>query len=140
MLHCSNTFILPIISARSSYLPIKPQTKGLYAALQQHFFLLFLMKPTQLLLHAACADSLQRARNNATHFLYAEPDAHVVIVANAGAVEMALSQPHPTDPLLKLCSNTLKNIKKQATTQEVVPAAIAYIVQKQKEGWLYVRA
>lgn len=96
--------------------------------------------PTQLVLHAACADSLIRARNNATNFLKHEPTAQIEIVANAGAVAAALDTTHPTDGLLRLCGNTLNNTKKQATTQKVVPAAIVYLIKLQQDGWIYVRA
>lgn len=95
---------------------------------------------TQLLIHAACSDSLGRARNNASNYLKQDPTAQIEIITNAGAVAAALENPHPTDTLLRLCGNTLTNTKKQATTQKVVPAAIVYLVEKQKEGWLYIRA
>lgn len=96
--------------------------------------------PTRLILHATCSESLTRARNNAKNYLLQEPSAQVEIVANAGAVVAALDTPQDTDNLLRLCGNTLKNSKREASTQKVVPAAIVYLVEKQKEGWLYIHA
>lgn len=95
---------------------------------------------TQLLIHAACADSLQRARNNARNLLLNTPDAEIEIVVNAGAVAAALSNEHETDSLLRVCENTLNNTQQQATTQTVIPAAIVHLVKRQKQGWLYIRA
>lgn len=95
---------------------------------------------TRLVLHATCADSLTRARNNAKNLLLHEPSAKVEIVANAGAVAAALDSPQDNDSLLRLCGNTLKNTQREATTQQVIPAAIVYLVQKQQEGWLYIHA
>ncbi|MEZ2721248.1 hypothetical protein ACBP46_07425 [Paenalcaligenes hominis] len=95
---------------------------------------------TRVIIHAACADSLQRARNNANNLLLSMPEAEVEIVVNAGAVAAALAQAHNTDALLRVCENTLKNTHQQAGTQQVVPAAIVYLIEKQQEGWVYVRA
>lgn len=95
---------------------------------------------TQLIIHAACAESLQRARNNTRNLLLNSPDIEIEIVINAGAVTAALAQKHETDSLLRVCENTLKNTQQQTTTQQVVPAAIVYLVERQKQGWLYIRA
>lgn len=95
---------------------------------------------TRLVLHASCSESLTRARNNANNYLMHDPSAQVEIVANAGAVAAALDTPQDNDHLLRLCGNTLKNTKREAGTQKVVSAAIVYLVEKQKEGWLYIHA
>ncbi len=95
---------------------------------------------TQVIIHAACADSLQRARNNARNLLLNNAETEIEIVANAGAVTAALAKAHDTDALLRLCENTLKQTQQQATTQKVVPAAIVHLIERQAQGWLYVRA
>lgn len=95
---------------------------------------------TQLVLHATCADSLQRARNNAKNLLMHDASAEIEIVANAGAVAAALDSPQDNDQLLRLCANTLKNTQRDANKLQTVPAAIVYLVEKQKAGWLYIHA
>lgn len=97
---------------------------------------------TRLLLHASSAEALIRARNNAQNYLKAEPEAQIEIITNASAVPAALENPHPTDELLYLCGNTLDKLQLQPTqaNQKVVAAAIVYLVQKQKEGWIYIHA
>ena len=95
---------------------------------------------TRVIIHAACAASLQRARNNAYNLLLSSPETEVEIVVNADAVAAALAQPHNTDALLRLCEHTLKSTHQQAGTHHVVPAAIVYLIEKQQEGWIYIRA
>ncbi|MES1951434.1 hypothetical protein S4A8_11276 [Salinisphaera sp. S4-8] len=97
--------------------------------------------PLQLIIHAADAASLARARSNAANFVAARPKAEVEIVVNADAVAAALEAPHTTDAYLRLCANTLE--KKQLSapaTLARVPAAVVYIAERQRAGWAYMRA
>ena len=96
--------------------------------------------PTRVIIHAACANSLQRARNNAYNLLLSRPETEIEIVVNAEAVAAALAEEHNTDALLRVCENTLKHTQQQTGTHQVVPAAIVYLVEKQQEGWIYIRA
>lgn len=95
----------------------------------------------QLLIHAPTAASLERARRNAVNLKKADPQASVEIVANAGAVAAALSEPHPTDEHLLLCQNTLSATAAQAPAHiQTVDAAVLHIAQRQHAGWAYMRA
>lgn len=96
----------------------------------------------RVLLHAPTADALIRARSNAKNLLAAAPDTECEIVVNAAGVAACLDARDPaTDGLLRVCSNTLK--AKNLTPPDdlvLVPAAVLYLVEKQGEGWLYIRA
>lgn len=98
-------------------------------------------EPLRVLIHAPTADALRRARRNAANLLQAEPHAQVAIVANAAAVAAALAEPHPTDVHLLLCANTLAATGVAAPPGlGVVPAAVLYLAQCQRDGWAYIRA
>ncbi|WP_348765960.1 hypothetical protein [uncultured Salinisphaera sp.] len=98
-------------------------------------------KPLKLIIHAADAPSLARARSNAANFMAAAPDAQVEIVINADAVAAAIDSPHATDTYLRVCANTLAN--KQISAPETltrVPAAVVHVAERQRDGWAYMRA
>src|SRR5690625_952335 len=93
----------------------------------------------QVILHATTAEALQRARNNAVNLAKQWPNSEVEIVANAGAVSAALEQPHATDACLRLCQNTLQRMELQCPEHiQTVPAAVVWIVERQKQGWHYL--
>lgn len=99
------------------------------------------MTPLRVLLHAPTAEALARARRNAANLHNARPDAEVLIIANAGAVAAALATPDATDPLLRLCRNSLaaKRLDNTAGYAEV-EAAVVTLAERQAEGWAYIRA
>ena len=95
----------------------------------------------RILLHAPTAGALDRARSNARNLLKLHPDAQLEIIANAGAAPGAvvLSDPE-TDPLVIVCTNSLNKQGLQAAPgQRQIASAIAYLAQRQIEGWQYVR-
>ncbi|TMV79225.1 hypothetical protein FGG78_26050 [Thioclava sp. BHET1] len=98
--------------------------------------------PLNLVIHAPSEAALKRARANAKNLLAAAPDAHCEIVVNADAVAAALATPDPaTDPLLRICANTLRN--KGITAPEgvqTVTAAVLHLAERQRDGWQYIRA
>jgi NitT/TauT family transport system ATP-binding protein len=94
-----------------------------------------------VVLHAPNEVALQRARNNAANLEQASPDAQIEIVVNAGGVAAALSQSHPTDRLLVFCRNTLDNTGQEAGPgATVVPSAVLHLVERQRDGWAYIRS
>lgn len=99
------------------------------------------MAALRVLLHAPTAEALARARRNARNLGKARPDAEVLIVANAGAVAAALATPDETDPLLRLCRNSLaaQGLKNPTGLAEVEAAVVA-LAELQAAGWLYIRA
>lgn len=99
------------------------------------------MATLRVLLHAPTAEALARARRNAHNLSKARPDAEVLIVANAGAVAAALASPDETDPLLRLCRNSLaaQGLDNSAGLAEV-EAAVVTLAERQAEGWAYIRA
>src|SRR5690625_7376003 len=95
---------------------------------------------TRVLLHASTPEALNRARNNAVNLAKQWPNSEVEIVANAGAVRAALEQTHATDACLRLCENTLQRLDLQCPEHlQTVPAAVVWIVERQKQGWHYLR-
>jgi NitT/TauT family transport system ATP-binding protein len=99
------------------------------------------MIPLRVLLHAPTAEALTRARRNAANLHNARPDAEVLIIANAGAVATALATPDATDPLLRLCRNSLVAQGLDNTRELVeVEAAVVTLAERQAEGWVYIRA
>ena len=99
------------------------------------------MTPLRVLLHAPTAEALTRARRNARNLMTARPDAEVLIVANAGAVAAALAIPDETDPLLRLCRNSLAaQALDNAAGLAEVEAAVVILAERQAEGWAYIRA
>ncbi len=97
--------------------------------------------PLRLVIHAPTAAALDRARRNAANLLKARPDAEIRIVANADAVAPALDRPDPpTDPLLRLCGNTLAKLGRTADGLTVVEAGVLEIAEAQAAGWGYMRA
>lgn len=99
------------------------------------------MAALRVLLHAPTAEALVRARRNARNLGKARPDAEVLILANAGAVAAALATPDETDPLLRLCRNSLaaQGLDNTAGLAEV-EAAVVTLAERQAEGWAYIRA
>ncbi len=99
------------------------------------------LQPQRLIIHAADEASLVRARSNAANFVAGVDNPQVEIVVNAAAVAPAIEQPHATDGYLRLCANTLRNKSIDAPVHLIqVPAAVVYIVERQREGWAYIRA
>jgi intracellular sulfur oxidation DsrE/DsrF family protein len=98
--------------------------------------------PISLVIHAPDPEALIRARSNARNLLKAAPDARCEIVVNAGAVAVALDQPDAeTDPLLRICGNTLDQMGLTAPAGlRVVRAAVLHLAERQRDGWQYVRA
>ncbi|MBP2232016.1 NitT/TauT family transport system ATP-binding protein [Azospirillum agricola] len=97
--------------------------------------------PLRLVIHAPTAAALERARRNAANLRKARPDGAIRIVANAEAVAAALDRPDPdTDPLLRLCGNTLAKLGRPASGLTVVEAGVLDIAEAQAEGWGYMRA
>jgi len=95
----------------------------------------------RLVIHAPTAAALDRARRNALNLRKARPDAEIRIVVNADAVAAALDHPDPqTDPLLRLCGNSLSKLGRTAGDLTVVTAGVLDIAEAQAEGWGYMRA
>jgi NitT/TauT family transport system ATP-binding protein len=96
----------------------------------------------RVIIHAPTPDALERAKSNARNLLSAQPDCTCEIVVNASAVAVALAQQvEETDPLLRICGNTLKRKSLSAPGRfRVVDAAIVYLAERQADGWVYVRA
>lgn len=96
----------------------------------------------RVVIHAPTKGALSRARSNARNLKAAESDCTVEIVVNAEAVSAALNDPDTeTDDVLRLCGNTLKRTGREARADlEVVDAAIAHLVRRVNEGWIYIRA
>jgi intracellular sulfur oxidation DsrE/DsrF family protein len=95
-----------------------------------------------VVLHAPTAGALARARSNFRNLRARQPDAEIVIVANADAVPAALNERDgETDAALRLCRNTLAN-RGLAAPEGIatVPAAVETIARLQAEGWIYIRA
>ncbi|GHE21360.1 hypothetical protein [Halomonas urumqiensis] len=99
------------------------------------------MTPLRVLLHAPTAEALARARRNASNLLDARPDAEVLIIANAGAVGAALATPDASDPLLRVCRNSLtaQRLDNDRGLAEV-EAAVVTLAEHQAQGWSYIRA
>lgn len=95
----------------------------------------------RVVIHAADAESLARARSNAANLKADVDDAEIEIVINAAAVAAAIETPHATDGHLRVCENTLRNKGLTAPADWArVPAAITHLVRRQQAGWAYVRA
>lgn len=97
------------------------------------------MTPLRVLLHAPTAEALARARRNAANLHNTRPGADILIIANAGAVASALATPDVTDPLLRVCRNSLTAQGLDNTRELVeVEAAVVTLVELQTEGWAYI--
>ena len=97
----------------------------------------------RIVLHAADAESLARARASALNARKAQPDANVRIVANAAAVAAALDTPHEgADPLTGLCPNTLAATARSPRAPLTVlgQPAVIELALLQRAGWAYIRA
>lgn len=100
------------------------------------------MSHLRIVLHAPTADSLYRARRNASNLLQVRPESEVVIIANGEAVKTALQTPDAkTDTYLRLCRNSLiaQGLRNVPGIEEV-EAAIVALGELQAAGWAYVRA
>lgn len=92
-------------------------------------------------IHAATPEALQRARNNAVNMAKHWPNSEVEIVVNGPAVPAAIEHPHATDACLRLCENSIERFGVEVPeTLKTVPAAIVWIIERQKQGWHYVSA
>lgn len=95
----------------------------------------------RLLIHASTPEALQRARNNTVNLAREWPNATVEIVVNGPAVPAAINNEHATDACLMLCENSIRNFKLTVPEHlKTVPAAITWLVQRQREGWHYISA
>ena len=96
----------------------------------------------RILFHAPTAAALERARRSARNVLEAEPRAEIEIVVNAEGAEAALvREDAASDPLIVVCEATLRRqglapLERHRTT----PVAALFMVQRQAEGWTYIRA
>lgn len=98
------------------------------------------MTTLRVLLHAPTAEALARARRNAKNLSNARPDAEILIIANAGAVPSALATSDVTDPLVRICRNSLTAQGLENTSNLVeVEAAVVTLAELQTEGWAYIR-
>lgn len=96
----------------------------------------------RVVFHAPTPEALHRARRNLLNFRIIEPDAALVIIANAGAVGAALETPDTdTDTALLLCQRTLTNagITNHRQLAET-DSAVVEIARRQAEGWQYIRS
>lgn len=94
----------------------------------------------RLVIHAPTPEALERARRNARNLLALMPEAEVEIVANGGAVAASLDKPDETDAHLVLCRNSLVAARREAGERRSVEAAVVHILDRQNDGWAYVRA
>lgn len=100
------------------------------------------MSHPRLLIHAPTPDGLKRGQANLRNLLQTLPEAEVALVVNGPAAAEAV-QIDEADVLarLVLCGNSLRNQGLDAPPgAQVVPAAIAYLLERQQAGWSYVRA
>ncbi|MEX0420905.1 DsrE family protein [Spiribacter pallidus] len=96
----------------------------------------------RVVFHAPTPEALDRARRNLLNFRVADPEAELVIIANAGAVSAALANPDPdTDAALLVCRRTLANagITNQRQLAET-DSAVVEIARRQAKGWQYIRS
>lgn len=94
-----------------------------------------------VLLHAPTETALKRARNNATNLMRDCPGVRVEIVVNAQGVRAALEEKHQSDHLLVFCRNTLTNTGQDAGSDvTIVPNAVLHLVERQRDGWIYIRS
>ena len=97
----------------------------------------------KVILHAPTPAALERARNNAVNLRHADPGADLRIIANAGAVAVALDTPHTeADASTWLCPNTLARIERENRhpLQLLDQSAVLAIARLQREGWAYIRS
>jgi intracellular sulfur oxidation DsrE/DsrF family protein len=96
----------------------------------------------RVLLHAPTAGALMRARSNLRNLRAANPDAEILIVANADGVAAAIAARDPeTDSAVRLCANTLRARRLDAPADlATIPAAVEMLARLQAEGWIYIRA
>lgn len=94
-----------------------------------------------VLIHAATAEALVRARNNAVNLAKEWPNSEVEIVLNGPAVRAALAEAHATDVCLRLCQNTIERLGLEVPdTLKTVGSAVVWLVERQKQGWYYISA
>ena len=96
----------------------------------------------EVVLHAPTAAALARARRNLANLVAEEPDAAVLLIANADAVDAALATPDPaTDRHLRLCRKTLarRGLTPPAAVA-TVESAVQELARLQAAGWAYIRA
>jgi len=93
----------------------------------------------QVVIHAATPDALQRARNNAVNLAKEWPNSEAEIVVNGPAVKAAIEQTHATDACLRLCAHSAERFGLSIPEHlQSIPAAIVWIINRQKEGWHYI--
>jgi len=95
----------------------------------------------QILIHASTPDALVRARNNAVNVARQWPNSEVEIILNGPAVKAALEDNHATDTCLRLCQNTIDRFQLKVPEHiKTVPAGVVWLVERQKQGWVYISA
>ena len=96
----------------------------------------------RILFHAPTAAALERARRSAVNVGEAHPQAEILIVVNAEGAETALVRhDDATDPLIVICEATLRRSGLRAPPgRRTTPLSTIFMVERQAEGWTYVRA
>lgn len=100
------------------------------------------MSSPQLLIHAPTANSLKRGQANLRNLLKQMPEVTVELVVNgpAAAEAVAISDADILSHLV-LCGNSINKQGLQAQPgARVVPAAVGYLLERQQQGWSYIRA
>lgn len=100
--------------------------------------------PTKVLLHAPTTAALARARGNFKNLSTAHPEAEILIIVNAQAVQAIIDAPLEMGAALahvQLCPNSLKNMGLQAPPHiQVLPiGAVDALARLQKADWAYIR-
>ena len=100
------------------------------------------MSEEKLVIHAPSPAALKRGQANLRNLLAERPDMEVELVVNGPAMADAVHIDDDTvGPRLVLCANSLRNQGLEAPRgRRVVPAAIGHLVDRQVEGWVYIRA
>ncbi|MFK7793661.1 MAG: hypothetical protein AB8B88_13445 [Devosiaceae bacterium] len=100
------------------------------------------MSTYRVVLHAPTEQSLTRARSNAANIAAAQPAAIVEIVVNADGARAAVQTPHlETDELIRYCANSLKKQNLDAPKgAKIIGSAVLHLIERQGEGWAYVRS
>jgi len=107
----------------------------------------------KVIFHIDEMDRWPMVLKNASHFLAAEPDSQIEILANGGAVVFYLVRAQTVEPtwldlvargvVFKACRNALQGmqIQEQALPESVmiVPSGVVELAIKQQEGFAYIR-
>ena len=96
----------------------------------------------KLLIHAATAEELDRARRHAFELHRSNEEVGIAIVASDQSVRKAIEDPDPaTDPWLVVCAGALQEEGLVCPFRvSSTPTAAYFIVKMQGKGWAYLRA